>query len=155
AARDPGGGVRRADDIHDRRPSPRSGRAAVEDRAGDRAVGLSLDQAERMVKWSRWESNPRPVECGSTTTEAWRCASPTVMRLAVIRAWTAASEIRTVAAAWRATCSDPATKEIPMGNLAGKVAIVTGSSHGIGRPIAERFAQDGATVVVGQSIRVD
>jgi 3-oxoacyl-[acyl-carrier protein] reductase len=38
-----------------------------------------------------------------------------------------------------------------MGNLTGKVAIVTGSSRGIGRAIAERLAQDGAHVVVNYS----
>ena len=35
-----------------------------------------------------------------------------------------------------------------MSSLTEKVAIVTGSSDGIGRAIAERLAQDGATVVV-------
>lgn len=42
-----------------------------------------------------------------------------------------------------------------MNSLAEKVAIVTGSSDGIGRAIAERLAQDGATVVVNYGKSAD
>ena len=42
-----------------------------------------------------------------------------------------------------------------MSRLAEKVAIVTGASDGIGRAIAERLAQDGATVVVNYGRSAD
>jgi 3-oxoacyl-[acyl-carrier protein] reductase len=42
-----------------------------------------------------------------------------------------------------------------MGSLTEKVAIVTGASDGIGRAIAERLAQDGATIVVNYGKSAD
>ena len=42
-----------------------------------------------------------------------------------------------------------------MGSLNGKVAIVTGSSRGIGRAIVERFAQEGAAVVLNYAHSAD
>lgn len=38
-----------------------------------------------------------------------------------------------------------------MSALAGKVALITGASCGIGRVIAKRFAQDGAALVINCS----
>ena len=42
-----------------------------------------------------------------------------------------------------------------MGVLNGKVAIVTGASNGIGRAIAERLAEEGATIVVNYGKSAD
>ena len=42
-----------------------------------------------------------------------------------------------------------------MATLAGKVAIVTGASRGIGRAIAEKLSHEGASVVINYSRSVD
>ena len=42
-----------------------------------------------------------------------------------------------------------------MNDLNNKIAIVTGSSRGIGRAIANRLAQDGATVIINYSHSAD
>ena len=42
-----------------------------------------------------------------------------------------------------------------MGQLSGRVAVITGGGRGIGRALARRFATEGATVVISSRTRSD